>query len=611
MRNVRSHVRLASVGIAIAVVASLSLVAPAIATSSAPGDVSDAMIYGADGPIGSIVPGISIEDDADATVASAFPINAFGTKYSNLCISSNGFVVPVAELTDGCNMGYNQRPGQLAHDAEVPVIAALANDLQGDRLLWKTGVGIASIESTGGVTTVTTASPQDLSTGLSVHLWLGDNQSTQFNGSKYVTLDAVQDVNHFSFVSDFDDSGPVALEGAYVSDGIYSVAADDIDGDGYADDGFGAIGAVYAGSTTINGRLAEVITWYRMRSNDGVNDPSLSQNFQIVLLQNPTADPGANGYDFTIQFNYGSIADKEDGYRSSTLTQACDAQSHIELCRWGAGWATYDIATDTVTSSELFPDSQIGDLIDGSSTAITSNSLNSPVLGRYTFSMIGGQTVGFVAPTMGAGVSDGGDIGGGPLPDNSSDDGDPLAAVPVTDQPAGTSSLTVAGAPATVTITPNTDKHGVTATGPGFTVGLKGTTPSGTALSNDAAGHLVLEQNGFADVSGDGFAPDSPVKIYIFSTATQLGSFMTDSNGHFASHLRLPSSALPGVHTLQVNGYLADGSIVSLNLAAPLDAAKLAATGVDAGAGVVSGTLILLLGAGLLAVSRRRRIAVR
>jgi LPXTG-motif cell wall-anchored protein len=55
---------------------------------------------------------------------------------------------------------------------------------------------------------------------------------------------------------------------------------------------------------------------------------------------------------------------------------------------------------------ELFPDTSSTQLSDsGGSTALVKNSLNSSVLGRYTFSMVGGQVVGFKKPSMGAGVT--------------------------------------------------------------------------------------------------------------------------------------------------------------------------------------------------------------
>lgn len=55
---------------------------------------------------------------------------------------------------------------------------------------------------------------------------------------------------------------------------------------------------------------------------------------------------------------------------------------------------------------ELFSDYSSLQLVDaGGETALVRNSLNSRVLGRYTFGMTGGVVTGFVAPTMGNGIS--------------------------------------------------------------------------------------------------------------------------------------------------------------------------------------------------------------
>lgn len=61
-------------------------------------------------------------------------------------------------------------------------------------------------------------------------------------------------------------------------------------------------------------------------------------------------------------------------------------------------------APGTVTAYELFPNTPTRSLIDsGGSTALVRNSLNSAVLGRYTYSMIGGVVTGFSQPQMGGG----------------------------------------------------------------------------------------------------------------------------------------------------------------------------------------------------------------
>ena len=260
-------------------------------------------------------------------------------------------------------------------------------------------------------------------------------------------------------------------------------------------DEVGAIQQVYFGTTTVGGRDAYSLTWYRtatFESNtDGinggrfpaVNPQTLSITVQLLIIKRSTGSDAA-GWDFDYEVNIGHANDASDGYRSTDPGSSCSSNSlqDLALCRWGIGTARYYLGpqissfshdgtvltvntatphgltvgryvhgidlcnsnsdcftdvykvvsvvdADTVTleaggnsflgeaapanaklgygeSSELFPNTSVLDLRDaGGSTALVRNSLNSTVLGRYTFGMVGGQVVSFVAPTMGAGVS--------------------------------------------------------------------------------------------------------------------------------------------------------------------------------------------------------------
>jgi LPXTG-motif cell wall-anchored protein len=261
-------------------------------------------------------------------------------------------------------------------------------------------------------------------------------------------------------------------------------------------DEVGAIQQVYFGTTTVGGRDAYSLTWYRTATfesntngiNGGrfpaVNPQTLSITVQLLIIKRSTGSDAA-GWDFDYEVNIGHATDAADGYRSTNPGSTCSSSSleDLALCRWGIGTARYylgpDISSfshdgtvltvntatphgltvgrnvrpvdlcnsisecfnddiykilsvvdaDTVTldaggnsfveeaapanaklgygdSSELFPNTSVLDLRDaGGSTALVRNSLNSTVLGRYTFGMVNGQVASFVAPTMGAGVS--------------------------------------------------------------------------------------------------------------------------------------------------------------------------------------------------------------
>ena len=163
-------------------------------------------------------------------------------------------------------------------------------------------------------------------------------------------------------------------------------------------DGWGTPCEIYYGETTIDGRDAYVITWYRVPMYEDNNEDALDNTFQIVIIKKATGSDVA-GWDFDIEFNFGHVADVEDGYDVTIPGEECSSGDPDEVgkCRWGIGWANY-IDADTADPYELFPTTPITDLGDGGSLALTTHSLNSDVLGRYTFGMVGGVTQGFAQP---------------------------------------------------------------------------------------------------------------------------------------------------------------------------------------------------------------------
>ena len=135
----------------------------------------------------------------------------------------------------------------------------------------------------------------------------------------------------------------------------------------------GAIQQVYFGSTTIDGRDAYAITWYRIPttefsgSNSHVNGTlqnprTLSNTVQLVIIKGTTGSD-ANGWDYIYEFNIGHANDLSDGYSSTNPATQCTL-SNVSDCRWAMGTAQYfegpaissityaapNITIDTVTS---------------------------------------------------------------------------------------------------------------------------------------------------------------------------------------------------------------------------------------------------------------------
>jgi len=303
------------------------------ASAAGVGDVTDAMIYGPTAPIGTLVAGLSREDDDIEKVSAPFPINFFGGKKTALCISTNGVVYPLTAISDSCSNEYDQNLEKLALSSRAPVIAALATD-----------------------------------------------------------IDLGEDIN----------------------DGTTTYT-------GTETDGFGIPTNIYFGSTTIGGRDAVVITWYRVGfnernfSSDG-GEVAGSVTFQIVLIKRASGDE-ASGFDFDIQYNMGTLTIASDGYKSTRVTRGCDSTRNLDstnaeydTCRWGIGVSNYTAGPPEISDPyELFPDTSTRLLVDdGGATALVRNSLNSDIAGRYEFAMVGGVVQGFSKPSMGNSRSTGG-----------------------------------------------------------------------------------------------------------------------------------------------------------------------------------------------------------
>jgi hypothetical protein len=387
-----------------AMASALALTVGASAASAAGpgfGDVSDAMVYGASSPVGAVLSDLEGEDDESTTIAAPFAINFFGTKYEGLCITTNGTISPVLTPTSTCSNEYDLNVENLALDSAAPVIAALALDLDPSEELWVPGVPVATFGVVGGVATITTTAPHAFVVGDTFYSWFAPDDPT-FDSDQDATVVDVPTPTSFTFATGLPDEATRPVTGASVSVGDYDDTLNDSDADGLADDGFGAVKQIYEGTTVIGGKAAVVITWYRVPTNDTHNSPLLSNTLQIVLIEEPTVNGAANGFDFTIQLNIGTATDNDDGYSSLDPTDSCDGDATgIAECRWGVGWADYDSVTDTADSFELFATSPINQLVDsGGSTALVNNRLNSTVLGRYTWGMVGGVTVGFAPPSM-------------------------------------------------------------------------------------------------------------------------------------------------------------------------------------------------------------------
>jgi hypothetical protein len=565
------------------VLAGLS-VPPAFAsiTSPSPVDTSNAIRWDPDGsPIGDIVFEFISEDDDTKKIDAPFPINFYGTRFPSICMSTNGLVYPIPQVSANCSAEFDRNLSTLSVASEAGAIAALALDLDlGERIHnpqreSTEELEVASVTVLGSIITVTTKAPHGFRVGELVRF----EQSTQYidNGgvpsslserrvssmptSTTFTVENTQNYTNgtstpmdgrravvfrevvfervtklelsgttltvtTSSDSDFGVGGKFTFTGtgipgldgqkfvlnSLVGSKIFTVTVPgsvaDVDSTQAGNqtvreftnsstrpwalerDEVGAIQQVYFGTTSVDGRDAYSLTWYRTGTNDtdtnginggffpAINPETLSITVQLLIVKRSTGSD-AVGWDFDYEVNIGHATDASDGYSAADPTSTCDT-GNLSNCRWGIGTAQYlsgasiasisrdgtaltvntsgahnfvagqrmvfqavtgsrtiskgtwnvlaVVDSDTFTiqdgraafseepvqsgqifysqASELFPSNNVLELRDaGGSTALVRNSLNSNVLGRYTFGMINGVVTNFLAPTMGQGVS--------------------------------------------------------------------------------------------------------------------------------------------------------------------------------------------------------------
>lgn len=386
-----------------------------------PFDASRAIRYTAEGTvIGSVIRSLVDRDDAVTTYPSGFPTNFFGTKYDNICITTNGGVYltnsPVRVTTSadpiangGCSNSYDYSVSYMAIDNNAPFISVLATDHDPGKRVHMTPtqqIFDTTVAAVNG-TTITSGIPHGLGVGNRVEMYndptgesitctrevtavtsateftidsacagavrfgrprqYGSIEAASVSGNTVtVTLSANHNLatgNMITFaglnIPQLDDRHFVVTR---VSEKVISFAAPagiDPSLSGLAplgssnghnfkwfeSDGYGAVGQMYFGTTTVDSRPAMVVTWYRVPMFSDDNPRVRYSTIQLVLVQKPSGNPNV-GYDFDVEFNYGSLTDDEDGYKGTNPTSRCDSfQAGTQLihpdCRWGIGWANY------------------------------------------------------------------------------------------------------------------------------------------------------------------------------------------------------------------------------------------------------------------------------
>ena len=126
----------------------------------------------------------------------------------------------------------------------------------------------------------------------------------------------------------------------------------------------------------------------------------------------------------------------------------------------------------------------------------------------------------------------------------------------------GDAVLQVDGQPVPVQLEPNPGDRGLRVQGEGWDLALEGLGRGGRPLQIGPQGALVLDSGREAEIAGAGFAPDSPLGLFLDPPVSQaravgtldLGDVTVGSDGRFEASVVIPASVSPGSHVLQFVG---------------------------------------------------------
>lgn len=374
------------VGVGLLTSMTLALFTPYIASAKPLGDNTDtssAVRYDTSGArkvYGKIGYDIFDTDDDGEKFLLPFPINFFGAMRTHACVTTNGGIFPT-DSSSSCDDEYDEGLGDLALSAGDPFMAVLALDLDFEEGLLLLPDGTANNRDVADLTVyfngttkmgnlaseiVTITSPSHGLIAGDYVTFAGTN--TVLDGQNY--LATIIDNDQFSIavpgVTDLDPGSNLTV----VSTGAWTYS-----------NGVGTRG-IYVGNTTIDGRPAFVVTWYRTPHNDDDNPGDRSSTLQLVLIKKDAGNDTI-GWDFDVEYNIGTMTDDEDGYDINDPTGECTAWENYppvdptddqrDTCRWAMGFAAYyadveiasysasaGVVTITTSSPHTVPDNGVG-----------------------------------------------------------------------------------------------------------------------------------------------------------------------------------------------------------------------------------------------------------
>ncbi|NQW73602.1 MAG: InlB B-repeat-containing protein [Actinobacteria bacterium] len=282
----------------------------------------------------------------------------------------------------------------------------------------------------------------------------------------------------------------------------------------------------------------------------------------------PSAAPAAPGSSFTVAANSGALI--RTGYTFGGWNTAADGSGTTYAAGSGSFSASANVELFAKWNSATVPSPPSGNAGDGGGATTPEPSASATATPTPT-------------PTASAAA-------------NAPALLDPIATsqnpnIPAGGVPAGGLVFLVNGQSVPLTVSPNVQSNPVALmfSAPGLNMRLEGRGDDSDPLGLTSKQALILQSEPtgarsgsmgiaarsgamaskrvqpVAQTSGDGFAPSTPVKLFLLP-GTSLGEVTTDSTGAFAGSVPIPAGVAPGVHTLQANGFAPDLSVRSLSI---------------------------------------------
>jgi hypothetical protein len=168
----------------------------------------------------------------------------------------------------------------------------------------------------------------------------------------------------------------------------------------------------------------------------------------------------------------------------------------------------------------------------------------------------------------------------------------------------GTAGAVIGGK--TVAATVSRASNQITAIAGEITTTVSGLTSDGQRVALNPEGNLVINEGDKLVVDAAGYAPDTDVSVWLYSTPTRLGVIAADSNGKVSGSFDLPSGLEVGDHRLVLSGENPNGDNALVGLG-------LSFGNIESGSSItrvliaIPIALAILFGLFLPAVTRRRR----